>query len=134
MSQARDRRRHVVRFANHLGRILWVGIVALAVTGTYAQQPGKDKDQDKKPAALQGKDKDKDQDKKAAALPGKDNAKDQDKKPPALPAVNPAGPVATVTVTVEVLLVTTLPNASSTSTVNAGLRACPAVPVAGVVW
>ena len=39
-----------------------------------------------------------------------------------LPAVNPPGPLATAIVTVEVSLVTTLPNASSTATCTAGLE------------
>ena len=44
-----------------------------------------------------------------------------------LPAVNPPGPLATAIVTVDVLLVTTLPNASSTATF-VELSAVPAVP------
>ena len=51
-----------------------------------------------------------------------------------LPDVNPPGPLATAIVTVDVLLVTTLPKVSSTAAVIDGLSACPAVPVVGVCW
>ena len=47
---------------------------------------------------------------------------------------NPPGPLATAIVSVDVLLVTTLPKASSTATVIDGLSACPAVPLVGVCW
>src|SRR5580692_8516288 len=42
------------------------------------------------------------------------------------------GPLAMVTVTVDVLEVTTLPDESSTETFSAVPNACPAVPVVGV--
>ena len=47
-----------------------------------------------------------------------------------LPAVNPPGPLATAIVTLDVSLVTTLPNASSTASCTVP-SACPAVPVVG---
>ena len=49
-----------------------------------------------------------------------------------LPDAIPPGPLAIPIETVDVLLVTTLPKASSTATVTDGLSAVPAVPLVGV--
>jgi hypothetical protein len=50
-----------------------------------------------------------------------------------LPVANPAGPVATATITVELSPVITFPKASSTAILSA-LSACPAVPPVGDCW
>jgi hypothetical protein len=49
-----------------------------------------------------------------------------------LAVANPPGPLATLTTRVDVLDVTTLPNASSIARVRAVPKAWPAVPVLGV--